>query len=108
MNKSNQKFKLAICASGGGGNFAALIRAQEDLGFEISQLLVDRLCGAIDVAAIHNIPCDILIKKDLGAHFFNVLVSKIYPDINLIVLAGFMPIIPRFMCEKFEIGRAHV
>jgi len=101
VNTSNPKFKITVCASGGGGNFASLIRAQEVLDFEISQLIVDRVCGAVDVATAHDIPYEVLIKKDLGVDFFNVLVSKITQDVDLVVLAGFMPIIPPFMCEKF-------
>jgi len=90
-------FKLTICASGGGGNFQALIDARKEFGFEINCLIVDRDCKAILRAHSANIPVKILSKfsNNFSANFL-----KLIPiDTDLIVLAGFMSIVPKEVCD---------
>ena len=93
-------FGITVCASGGGGNFQALVDARDRIGFSIDCLVVDRECGAIERANSAGIPV-IRIKHStpsLGLDFNNV-----FPDnTNLIALAGFMPIIPKDICEKWK------
>ena len=95
-------FNIVVCASGGGGNFRSLINHQSSYGYHISLLIVDRECKAIDVAKENNIPCIALEKKSLGDSFFEEFDKAIPQDINLIVLAGFFPIIPQWICDKWE------
>ena len=92
-----KSFNIVVCASGGGGNFRSLIKYQCDYGYHISLLIVDRECPAIKIAKENGIS-----KKVLGKSFFEEF-EKIVPiDTNLIVLAGFLPIIPKWICEKWE------
>ena len=94
-----KSFNIVVCASGGGGNFRSLIKYQCDYGYHISLLIVDRECPAIKIAKESY---SVLEKKVLGKSFFEEF-EKIVPiDTNLIVLAGFLPIIPKWICEKWE------
>ena len=97
-----KSFNIVVCASGGGGNFRSLIKYQCDYGYHISLLIVDRACPAIKIAKENGISYSVLEKKVLGKSFFEEF-EKIVPiDTNLIVLAGFLPIIPKWICEKWE------
>lgn len=97
-----KSFNIVVCASGGGGNFRSLIKYQCDYGYHISLLIVDRECPAIKIVKENGISYSVLEKKVLGKSFFEEF-EKIVPiDTNLIVLAGFLPIIPKWICEKWE------
>lgn len=95
-------FTLTVCASGGGGNFQALIDARDELGFTIALLLTDRPCGALARAEAHGIPTAVRTglkeEKALIAAFEEAIPSTT----DLIVLAGFMPIIPKVICERWR------
>ena len=93
-------FKITVCASGGGGNFQALIDARKKKDFQIDFLVVDRECGAIERAKIAGIPVRRVgsSKKNLSVDLNNAFPE----DSNLIVLAGFMPIIPKDICDKWK------
>lgn len=98
----SRQFRIVVCASGGGGNFQALIDAREDLGIEISLLVVDRQCGAIERAVANGIDY-VILDGTKGKDALFVYLEKVIPeDTDLIVLAGFMPIIPSFICEKWR------
>lgn len=94
-------FKIVVCASGGGGNFKALIDAQKSVGYTIAKLIVNKDCGAIKVAEEHKIPWQCIKSKE-NVNFTNDFVEAIPEDIELIVLAGYMPILPDVVCEKFN------
>ena len=95
------QLKVVVCASGGGGNFQALIDARVQLGMEISMLLVDRHCGAIARAQRHGIAwrqIDVAADKgSLDATFD----AAMPPGTQLIVLAGFLPIVPSAFCSRW-------
>jgi len=95
-------FNVVVCASGGGGNFQAIIDAQVKLDINISHLVVDRQCGAIDCALKSGIPhtrLDLISgKRELFKNFSEVIPS----NTNLIVLAGFMPILPADICDTWS------
>jgi len=98
----SNKFRIVVCASGGGGNFQALIDARVALGFDICLLIVDRNCGAIERAKNNYIP-HIILNGAKEKSQFNSDLDKVIPvHIDLIVLAGFMPIIPKFICDKWQ------
>ena len=101
-----KSFNIVVCASGGGGNFRSLIKYQCDYGYHISLLIVDRECPAIKIAKENGISYSVLEKKVLGKSFFEEF-EKIVPiDTNLIVLAGFLPIILILhYCQNME-GKA--
>ncbi len=95
-------FKICVLASGGGGNFQALINNQDRIGYSIVKLITDRECGAVERAKNNRIDFVILDKYKLGAKFFDFLDKEISTDVDLIVCAGFMPIIPKNICNKFH------
>ncbi|MEF8698773.1 MAG: phosphoribosylglycinamide formyltransferase [Candidatus Accumulibacter sp. UW20] len=100
MNTSNP-FRIVVCASGGGGNFQALIDSRESLGIEISQLLVDRHCGAVQRAVSCGVAYTILENARNPSQLADDL-DRLIPDCtDLIVLTGFMPIIPESICKKW-------
>lgn len=96
------RFRIVVCASGGGGNFQALIDARTDLDVDIVCLLTDRSCGAIDRAVAHGIPHVLLNGRDGSATLFAEFAAAVPGDVDLIVLAGFMPIIPPHICEQWR------
>lgn len=102
LGLNEKKFQVVVCASGGGGNFQALIDARESLNMEITMLIVDRKCGATDRAANNQIPI-IQIQPPRQNENFDRDFNKAVPlDTDLIVLAGFMPIIPSTLCQKWN------
>jgi len=101
MPRMDRSFSLCVMASGGGGNFQSLIDHAPGMGYRINRLLVDRACGAMDRAVAHGIPHQVVEKKTLGDQFFPVLAQAVPPDTDLIVLAGFMPILPDWFCAQW-------
>lgn len=90
-------YHIVVCASGGGGNFQALIDARAQLNINISLLIVDRECGAIDRARSHGIPW--IRLETVTAQ---TLDAALPATAQLVVLAGFMPIIPAAICAKWQ------
>lgn len=98
----NGKFNITVFASGGGGNFEAVVNSQDAAGYKVNLLIVDRECGAIHKAIKHRIPYVLLDKKLLGEEFFSAMERTIPVDTNLLVLAGFFPIISAGFCQKWS------
>lgn len=98
----SNRFSVVVCASAGGGNFQALIDSRVALGIEISLLVVDRECGAVERAVSNGIPYIILESAKDKEKFTSDFVNAIPINIDLIVLAGFMPIIPKYICDKWQ------
>ena len=83
--------KVVVCSSGGGGNFQSLVSSSKTYNsYEISRLVVDRDCGAIKLASTLNIQLSHLHSE----YSLNDQLMVAFENIDLIVLAGFMPIIP--------------
>jgi phosphoribosylglycinamide formyltransferase-1 len=95
------EFRIVVCASGGGGNFKSLIESQQHIGFTIIKLIVDRECGAINVAKKSGIEVERIAYKE-NKSFSEDFINAIPTDVNLIVLAGFLPILPDIICERFK------
>ena len=95
-------FRIVVCASGGGGNFQAIIDAKDALGIEISLLVVDRQCGAIERALRNGIAHIVLTGGKNADQLFADFDKAIPINTDLIVLAGFMPIIPPRICAKWR------
>lgn len=91
--------RLAVCASGGGGNLRNLYQSSfYSSSFEISNVLVDRECGAIQVAREFNTECT--IAKD--SHSIAESIDRFFATgCDFVVLAGFMPILSASTCNKF-------
>nr|WP_315485071.1 formyltransferase family protein [uncultured Undibacterium sp.] len=103
MNQSiRKKFKIAVCCSGGGGNFRAIVDARDDLQIEIVLLIVDRECGATSIAEQCQIKIMCIAAKGDAHNFARDLDAALDDDIDLVVLAGFLPIIPASVCTKWH------
>ena len=94
-------FNVVVCASGGGGNFQALIDRRGEIGYEIVLLIADRPCGAIERAVEHGIPYVVLDGAASREQRMDAFDKAVPANTDLIVLAGFMPIIPAWICEKW-------
>jgi phosphoribosylglycinamide formyltransferase-1 len=101
MTGPSSSFNIVVCASGGGGNFQALIDMRESLGVVITKLVVDRPCGAMKRAEDARIPYVSLSKIAGEAEFLESFISEVPAATDLIVLAGFMPILPRSVCAAW-------
>lgn len=97
--KTQPAFNVVVCASGGGGNFQAILDKRNELGITISRLIVDKACGAVQRAMQSGIDVYQLQKSETLAQ---QLLSAIPSDTDLIVLAGFMPIVPQAVCELWH------
>lgn len=100
--RMRKKFDICVCASGGGGNFQALIDNQALVGYRITKLITDRVCGAVDKALSSGILTATLSRGISDEVFFRDFESEIPPDTDLVVLAGFMPLLPADICEKWH------
>lgn len=96
-----KEYGIVVCASGGGGNFKSLIDHQGLIGFSILKLIVDRTCGAISVAEKSGVKVEI-IKYKGNSNFSEDFINAIPVETDLIVLAGFLPILPEIVCERFK------
>lgn len=91
-------FKIAVFVSGGGSNLQAILDAIDNgylKGVEVSCILADRDCYALERAKKHGVEYHILKK----AEFLSFLEKK---DLDLIVLAGYLSIIPKQLIQKWE------
>ncbi|MFN8016176.1 MAG: phosphoribosylglycinamide formyltransferase [Acidimicrobiia bacterium] len=94
--------RIAVLASGSGTNLQAII----DDDIEIALVLCDNEnAGAIDRAKNSSIPCEVVSKKDFKNResFANELINVLESyEIEIVVLAGFMTILPPAFIKKFE------
>jgi phosphoribosylglycinamide formyltransferase-1 len=89
--------RILVCCSGGGSNFESLVRKSFVYqSFEVSKLLVDRKCSAINLANDLGVEYEIL-GDNLD---FNTKLISAFRSYDLIVLAGFLSIIPSTVIES--------
>ncbi len=87
---------IAVFASGNGTTLQTLIEKQVTYDYKIALLLSNRDCYALTRAEQNNI--DTMLSKD-WVEIDNLLIHN---NIQLIVLAGFLAIIPQWFCEKWD------
>lgn len=100
---------IAVLVSGGGTNLQALIDAQQAGKIENGQisLVVSSNPGAyaLERAAKAGIPSEVLRRRDFSdAEEYGKALTALLEDaeIGLIVLAGFMTVLPDSFCRHFE------
>lgn len=88
--------RIAVFASGSGTTLQTLIDKQAQYGYSVALVVTNRECMALERAKKHNIPA--LQTKDWES------IDQALSDhhIRLIVLAGFLAIIPAWICKKWE------
>lgn len=87
---------IAVFASGNGTTLQTLIDQQTQRGYHIALVVTNRECPSIERAKQANIPT--LQSKD-WTEIDNALTGH---HIQLIVLAGYLAIIPEWICTKWE------
>jgi formyltetrahydrofolate-dependent phosphoribosylglycinamide formyltransferase len=98
-------FNIAVFASGRGSNFKSILEKVSKEKIRICALVSDKKdCGAVELAIQNEIPVFLVSNKDQTG-FFNyeelILQLKKIP-VDLIVLAGFLKMIPGFFIDEFE------
>lgn len=98
--------KLAVFVSGRGSNLRAILQNEELQGLvHISAVISDKIdCGAFDIAKENSIPCFSVNNspKD-GFLTFSQITEKLKElKIDLIVLAGFLKLIPAGFVSEFK------
>ncbi|MCU0311094.1 MAG: phosphoribosylglycinamide formyltransferase [Acidimicrobiales bacterium] len=95
--------RLAVLASGSGTILDAILSA----GIAVAVAVVDRPCGAQDVASSHGVSCEIVERTSYGRDFDRdgytaELVGVLRGwDVDLVAMAGFGTILGRGMFEAF-------
>ncbi len=92
--------RVMVCASGGGGNLRAIVEGAQCGGYQVNQVLVSRDCGAIQVAEVAGIPWVLIDSKT--KFFADNFLGAVPAETDLIVLAGFLPILPSEVTEKWK------
>jgi len=97
--------KILVMASGHGTNFRTIIYSIKEhrLMAEVAMLVTENPeCGAVDIAKRNNIETKVVPfdKNDRERFFHEVygIIDQVKPD--LIVLAGFMKILPNWMIDS--------
>ena len=88
--------KIAVFASGTGTTLQTLIEQQTQYGYQVSLVVANRACMALERAEKHGIP--ILLSKD----WKEIDLSLRQHDVKMIVLAGFLAIIPQWICATWD------
>ena len=92
----NNTFQIAVFASGTGTTLQTLIDSQDRYGYRVALVITNRECMALDRAAKADIPT--LQTKDWK--MIDTALNE--HEVQLVVLAGFLAIIPQWICEKWE------
>jgi hypothetical protein len=66
-------YLITVLASGGGGNFQALIDNQARGGYKVNLLIVDRGCGSVQRAVENKITYKLLDKSFYKDDYFTVI-----------------------------------
>lgn len=95
INIQYYHMNIAVFASGTGTTLQTLIDHQTLYNYRVALVVTNRECTAIERAANHHIPT--LQTKDWET------IDKALTDnqIQLIILAGFLAIIPAWICQKW-------
>ena len=88
--------EIAVFASGTGTTLQTLIEQQAQYGYQVSLVVANRACMALEQAEKHGIP--VLLSKDWEE--IDQLLRQY--DVKMIVLAGFLAIIPQWICATWD------
>jgi phosphoribosylglycinamide formyltransferase-1 len=95
--------RVAVLASGGGSILEAMVTG----GVPVELVVVDRRCGATDVADRHGVTWELVERSDFGRDFdrdgFTALTIDVLQkyDIDLVVMAGYGTILGSALFEVF-------
>ena len=92
-----------MLASGGGTNLQAILAA----GLPVVVVVVDRPCGAVDVAESAGVPAELLRRQSFGADFDRSAYTASVVDalerrgVDVVVMAGFGTILEKPVHDSF-------
>lgn len=91
----NDTFHIAVFASGAGSTLQTLIDNQLPHSYHVALMVANRPCMALQRAEAAHVPT--LLSKDWQA----IDMALEQHQVQLIVLAGFLAIIPEWICQKW-------
>lgn len=99
MNKKT----IAIFASGNGSNALQLINHfSKNKDIQIGLIVSNTSkAGVLDIAKAHNIPFSVINKSLLANNGYMTALLNLY-DVDFIVLAGFLLLMPPFLVKSFD------
>lgn len=99
------KKQLTILISGGGSNLAAIIAATQNGTLDnaqVARVIADRDCAGKNHAFHADIPFTLIDRKLDKATFTEELLAAIPDHTDLIVLAGFLSIVPPDLIARYN------
>ena len=96
--------RIGVLASGGGTNLEAIL----DAGIPVAVVVVDRPCGATDVADRHEVDWELVQRDSFGKDFDRLAYTDRVVDVlerhgvELVVMAGFMTIFEKPVFDAYE------
>ena len=94
-----ERLKIVVFCSGGGGLLRSILEGEPTGQYSVNKVITDRLCGAEKVASLFGTTTSRIDPSDPKL-FESELLCAIPPETNLIVLAGFMPILGKEFIES--------
>ena len=99
--------RIAVLVSGGGTNLEALFRAQESgiiRSGRIELVIADRPAYALERAPSHGCMSMLISRRELGMKAFAEHLAAALEEnrIDMVVLAGFLSILPEEAIERYE------
>jgi len=93
-------YNVVVLASNGGGIFKAVTEKAHEHNYNVVRLILNKQCAAIEKAIELSIPYNVIEKK--GDELFNEINTLLLEEsTDLIVLGGFLPILPGWFCRKW-------
>ena len=95
--------KIAVFASGRGTNFGNIAERKIEKG-EISLLITDKICPALDIAQKYSIESATFLRKSFSSkqEMEEAIVSRLEKSqIDLIVLAGYMRLLSPWFVQRY-------
>ncbi len=86
---------IAVFASGTGTTLQTLIDSQQQYGYHVAMVVANRSCMALDRAQKAGV--DSLLSKDWQL----IHQSLLEHEVQLVVLAGFLAIVPAAFCQQW-------
>ncbi len=96
------EFNVTFMASGGGGNFKYIAQNSDPTLFNVVKLITDRNCEAESLSKILGIETSRVVRTLGSRSFGERLLDEIPSNTNLIVLAGFLSIIPQVVLDSWQ------
>lgn len=103
MRDSVSSVRIGVLASGSG----TILQAIVDRGLPVAAVVVDRPCGAVEIARDAGIPHEIVERTDFGpgfdrlAYTHRVVDALRSHDIDLVAMAGFMTVLEKPVFDAY-------